>query len=213
MTATLASSVLVAISFQAFSAHWSAGKRWFFAVFFLLLIMVEFDVTSIGSWFIRRAPLEVYNFIKADKTDFAVLELPQSYTKSGDQSLFAQYYMLFQPIYEKPMVLGFPTRYLASSLRFTEETSAIFELTHPSSLLNLKTNPSLRPRAKQLEQTGRKILSENGIKYVIFHPDLCASKKPICDEMKTWLDKLLGNPLMEDSAGTLLYKTLDSARI
>lgn len=143
--------------------------------------------------------------IKADPEKFAILELPHSYDPGGNLSIIAQYYMLFQPYHKKPVVLGYPSRHLRSSLEFTEKTDLIYELTHPWVLEKLLSDPALAERKEHLEKTGAKTLEEARIKYALYHlnvPDFTPEARAA---RLTLLENTLGLPVYADGIHRL-YK-------
>jgi hypothetical protein len=110
--------------------------------------------------------------------------------------------MLFQVYHEHAMVLGFPSRYLAASLEFTNSTPYVHELTHPWLLPSLNGNP----QARALAERGGGILRRVGIGYVVFHSESKSLNAAGAARLREWLDAGLGAPAIQEG-GVFLYKT------
>ena len=178
-------------------------------VSFIAFTFWEFDMTSVSMRYVRSSPPPgIYQWIKDDREDFAVLELPNSYFDTGEFCVNAQYYLLFQPFHKKPLVLGFASRYLPESISFTQKTDFLYELTHPWLLRRLEDDPKLKERRDYLVQQGSRILRNAGIKYVTYHPSIPDTPllKPEVELLKKWLDMTLGHAVATDEDDNLLYR-------
>ena len=206
MTASLASSALAAVAMDHLTAGQPVKTKAWLAVLFMGFVFCEFDLPSLGRHFVSAAPSPIYQKIKDDPGRFAVLELPSGYDQKGDLDVRGQYYMLFQPFHQKPMVLGFPSRYLASDLAFTENTPVVYELTHPW-VLKLLHRRRLKARGWWIVLNGAKTLRGAGIKYVLYHAEVPFYQDVAVDhDIKPWLDRMLGPPLEQDGP-LYLYRT------
>jgi hypothetical protein len=205
MTVTLASSCLVSLTLAKWMARFSKTTQALVTILFIGFTILEFDMPVIGKWAISLPPSRSYQVIKDDNEKFAIMELPMTYDQSGTLHVLGQYYMVFQPYHQKPMVLGYPSRYLSSNLRFTDTTPFVYELTHPAVLRKLDENPSLKIRSNWLIQNGKTVLKKAGIKYVIFHSRVPIFDSDLKKRLKDWLLKSLGSPILEDEKGNLLF--------
>lgn len=206
MTVTLAASAIAALSlselFRGRSRAWRLGA----GALFLAAFFFEFNLSVIGRRYASAVPSPVYEVIRRDPGKAAVLELPASYDRNGNLLIQMQHYMLFQPYHRHPLVLGYPSRHLLSSLEFTEKTEAVYEFTHPWVLAGLNSKPALRERRAWLAAHSARLLREAGIKYVVYHPASLLGKD-LHRDLEKWLSETLGRPLLVDEAGTQLFVT------
>jgi len=151
---------------------------------------------------VATTPLHIYQALRDDRSGAAVLELPDYYDQAGDLFVFGQRYMLFQVYHGHPMVLGYPSRYLASSLAFTENTPYLRELTHPWMLSALREDAG----ARRLAEDGARILSRAGIGFVVLHGESIGVDAAAAARLREWLDAGLGPPVLTDGPDRL-YRT------
>ncbi len=194
-TTLLATSVLVALGFAHYTARWDFWKQTVLVGLMMVFTFFEFDMRSVAERIVELRPSPVYEQIKNDEDTFAILELPSFYDQTGTMFMVHQYYMLFIPFHKKPIVLGYPGRYVPSSLEFTEKTPVIYELTHPHALLALKSKTG----------DAKKILTDHRIKYVVFHQAVPGLSTDLKNQMKNLLDEMFGKPVLEDDKKALLY--------
>ncbi len=205
MTVSLASSVLVALTFSKLLR----GRRtWGFLACAGLMVVVwyEWGLSHVGQRYASSVPSTVYTTIKEDGDNFAILELPQHYVPGATLYIPAQYYMLFQTYHEKPMVLGCPTRYFLESLSLTENTPVLYEFTHPENLKKLLTLPELAVRQTELTAKAKSILAAHKIKYVVYHRHAPLYDKELHKFLELWLTQIFGTPSEKDGDKIFLFK-------
>jgi hypothetical protein len=206
MTASLASSALVAIALSRLTNFRSNFLRLGSALLFIGLICLEFDLPAIGQHFISATPPPPYDVIKNDSGKFAILELPIYYDSNQDMAVIAQYYMLMQVNHRKPMVLGFSSRFLRENLAFTENTPVVYELTHPWTLRLLDERVDLQGRARWMVEEGAHALQRAGIRYVVYHRQIPFYPDIADERLKSWLDRMLRRPVAQDGT-VFVYAT------
>jgi len=206
MTVTLASSALVALSLSELFRDRTRAWRLGAGAVLLAAVFFEFDLAVIGKRYVSSVPSPVYEAIRRDPGQAAVLELPAAYDPDGNLLVRMQQYMLLQPYHRHPLVLGYPSRYLLSSLEFTEKTEAVYELTHPWVLARLNSKPELKARRAWLAAHSARLLREAGIKFVVYHPERDLGEQ-LHRDLEKWLPETLGRPLLKDEAGVQLFST------
>lgn len=207
LLATVGWSVLVAVSFAEIRRS-IKGRRLPMGLLGLLLCIYswEMGLGSIGGWATPVRSGGVYERLSEDKTSAAVLELPVGITGAGDVTVNAQEFMLHQPLHGKPLVVGRPTRQSRRSLHFCENTDVVYELTHPHVLAGLYERKDLRGRLAQLKRTGREVLREHKIRYVLFHENDSFFSARIMKRYSRFLDDVLGPAQMRDDTGLRMYR-------
>jgi len=206
MTGSLAACALAAITIKSVLTGKSFLARVAFLAGFLALIGMEFDLPQISKWFVSAKPSAAYVFIKNDPGNFAILDLPQAYVKGIGFSNSGNYYMLFQPFHQKPMVFGSPSRCTNSSLEFTNRTPFVYELLHPWTLSSWERSPSSKVRLNRYINKGINVLTVNKIKYVLFHGNSQAVREDVKHHLERWLNYSLGRPVLIDTENIRLYK-------
>ncbi|HCC46642.1 MAG TPA: hypothetical protein DEQ38_00760 [Elusimicrobia bacterium] len=206
MTVTLAASAIAALSLSELLRGRSRAWRLAAGAVFLAAVFFEFDLAVIGKRYASSAPSPVYEVLRRDAGAGAVLELPAVYDREGNLLIRMQSYMLFQPYHRRPLVLGYPSRHLLSSLEFTEKTEGVYELTHPWVLAGLNSKPALKARKAWLAAHSARLLREAGIKYVVYHPERVLGEE-LHRDLEKWLPETLGRPLLTDGAGNQLFVT------
>lgn len=208
--ALLASSVLASLVLAELLKNRS--RWWGAAVVGGLLVFRfwEFDLGALGGWKAPAAVPSVYETLRADPGDFALLELPQALSPTNPETPVIGYtYMRYQTRHGHPLVLGSPPRYTEASLRFTEETPLVYELTHPGVISALRESPWLASRLKSLRRDGQGIFTRWKIKYAIFHPGLPGFSAAAARDTRWLLEYVFGQPARVDEDGNRLYRIYD----
>ncbi len=163
----------------------------------------EMGVMATGDMFATVHNGLIYQRLKSDPVPGAVLELPVAINRSTGVSLNAEKFMLYQPLHNRPLVVGRPARYSEASLSFCNGTDFVYELTHPITISQLY---SMTDRFQQLKSTGRDILKENGIRFVLFH----RKDRFFSDKTNSLYERLLvdvlGPPVLIDENDMALFE-------
>ncbi len=208
---TLASSILAAKGFSKLTAAWSLRSKLLALASLVIFTTFEFDLPALAQRYVSISGASVYDSIKKDPERFAILELPSYYEPTGTLYPLGEYYMLFIPYHQKPIVLGYPSRYVKSSLQFTETTPAVFELTHPWLLEKLEKQPTLQGRYKKLTQAAPSVFREQQIKYVVLHQGIPGLPASVESSIKSFLEKSFGPSLEQDIKNRLLFRAYQTA--
>jgi hypothetical protein len=200
-------AVLTALAFQRICGL-IKRDAWKYVLLFLLVgaYSWEMGLYAIGKNF---TPLDVgpaYQQLAQDNGPGAVLELPVAINSQGEVSINAQLYMLTQPLHGKPLVAARPSRHTWDSLAFCENTDFVYELTHPSSIQALRSDPRLRDRLATLAKEGTSVLAKNHIQYVVFHNEDNFFSDRVKTDYRWFLETVLGPPTIKDENGVELFR-------
>jgi hypothetical protein len=207
MTTTFAASALVSLGLaELFGLLKKKKISIILTGLFVALLVFEMDLFKLGQDATNIKPSGAYSYLHTQSDSMAILELPSAYNPNGDLGTYGTYYMFRQIYHQRPIVLGFPNRFLASSLVFTEKTDVVYELTHPWVIRRLNESPELSGRKEWLIQNGKKVLQENGIGYVLFHSKIRYFDQNTNENLKRFLSDVLGPEVLIDEEGICLFQ-------
>ncbi len=197
---------LAGCSFAAWTRDWKPGTRAACAAAVLLSFSWEMGLSVLGRQCAAAEPSGVFARLRQDPAPGAVLELPVSISGSGEVSVNSEAFMLREPLYGRPLVVGRPVRYTDDSLDFCMTKPLAFELTHPPALEALYAAKPSPARLRALARAGRAAFAKAGVRFVLLHTRdgfISALDRRLDSEL---LRASLGAPVEADPDGSLLFE-------
>jgi hypothetical protein len=183
----------------------------------LLFFLIVFEYVSIPMHITYVKIPDFYRKISEEKEDYAILELPvgECPGKGCPSPIYSNFtysfYMYYQTLHNKKILGGYLARNIPKEVvTFTENTSVIMNLKHPSKPLPEKIIQNI--------SIAKSILNGFNIKYVILHKQFqfrqffggafesVRVSSSYLERVKQILDKIFGNEILYEDNQIIVYK-------